>query len=49
VVVGAAIASWVGAVLFWWQLKTALRDYKEVPAGTVFWPGRQHSRSGQHS
>jgi len=24
--IGAAISSWLGAVVFWWQLRTALRQ-----------------------
>lgn len=30
---GAAVASWAGAVLFWLQLRHALRDSKDAPAG----------------
>jgi peptidoglycan biosynthesis protein MviN/MurJ (putative lipid II flippase) len=30
---GAAVASWAGAVLFWLQLRHALRDSKGGPAG----------------
>jgi peptidoglycan biosynthesis protein MviN/MurJ (putative lipid II flippase) len=37
---GAAIASWIGAVMFWLQLRTALREY-DLPEGTRFWPSRQ--------
>ena len=29
--VGAAIASWIGAVLFWWQLHKALRAEQLTP------------------
>jgi O-antigen/teichoic acid export membrane protein len=42
---GAAVASWIGALLFWHQLRVALRNYEDVPAGTIFWPGRT---SGRH-
>jgi O-antigen/teichoic acid export membrane protein len=35
--IGAAVASWFGALLFWWQLRVALRDRAE-PAGGL--PGR---------
>jgi hypothetical protein len=31
---GAAVASWAGAVLFWLQLRHALRDSQAAPAGT---------------
>lgn len=30
---GAAVASWAGAVLFWLQLRHALRDSRDAPAG----------------
>jgi len=42
---GGALASWIGALLYWWQLRVALKDYQGAPAGTVFWPGRT---SGRH-
>jgi O-antigen/teichoic acid export membrane protein len=41
---GAALASWIGALLYWWQLRVALREYKDA-SGTIFWPGRG---SGRH-
>jgi peptidoglycan biosynthesis protein MviN/MurJ (putative lipid II flippase) len=31
---GAALASWAGAVLFWLQLRDALRDSRNAPART---------------
>jgi O-antigen/teichoic acid export membrane protein len=31
---GAAVASWIGALLFWWQLRRALRESDRVPALT---------------
>jgi len=30
---GAAVASWAGAVLFWLQLRHALRDSRVAPPG----------------
>jgi O-antigen/teichoic acid export membrane protein len=30
---GAAVASWIGALLFWWYLRLALREFGNVPAG----------------
>ena len=44
--IGAAVASWIGALLFWWQLHVALRKFNDAPdtAGS-FWPGR---RGGRH-
>ena len=30
---GAAVASWIGALLFWWQFRTALRDHAGSPTG----------------
>jgi O-antigen/teichoic acid export membrane protein len=38
----AAVASWVGALLFWWQLRQALLDSSTVPVPGWLWPG--HSR-----
>jgi O-antigen/teichoic acid export membrane protein len=38
----AAAASWVGALLFWWQLRQALLDSGTVPVPGWLWPG--HSR-----
>lgn len=30
---GAAISSWIGALLFWWQLRSALRESATKPTG----------------
>ena len=38
-VVGIAVAIWLGALLWWWQLFAALRDAGHVPAGGRFWSG----------
>ena len=29
---GTALSSWIGAVLFWWELRAALREYRQLPA-----------------
>ena len=31
-VLGAAIASWIGALLFWWQLRVELKKFNSAPA-----------------
>ena len=41
---GAAFAGCVGALMFWWQLRGALREHPSVPEGNWFWPGR----TGRH-
>ena len=38
---GAAIATWLGALLAWWQLRAAIRESDQVPADHLFWPGRK--------
>jgi O-antigen/teichoic acid export membrane protein len=42
--IGAAVASWVGALLFWWQLRVALRNKAEPAKGLPSRPGGQHSK-----
>ena len=41
---GAAFAGCAGALMFWWQLRGALREHPSVPEGNWFWPGR----TGRH-
>ena len=41
--IGAAVASWIGALLFWWQLRTALRESDGLPDGT---PAGQDTSGG---
>ena len=41
---GAAFAGCAGALMFWWQLRGALREHASVPEGNWFWPGR----TGRH-
>ena len=46
---GAAVAAWLGALLLWWQLRAALRESSQVPAGHRIWsgpPDGQHRRPG---
>lgn len=40
--IGAAAASWIGALLFWRQLNTALRESGKVPAGVLSRPSAPH-------
>jgi peptidoglycan biosynthesis protein MviN/MurJ (putative lipid II flippase) len=30
---GAAVAAWVGVLVTWWQLRAALRESRQEPAG----------------
>jgi O-antigen/teichoic acid export membrane protein len=43
---GAAVASWIGALLFWLEFAKALHEYRDLPPGTRFWPARA---PGRHS
>ncbi len=45
--IGAAIASWIGALLFWWQLRVALRKFNEAPTEARVRPGSRSA--GRHS
>jgi hypothetical protein len=31
---GTALSSWIGALLFWWELRAALRDFRSLPTRT---------------
>jgi O-antigen/teichoic acid export membrane protein len=44
---GAAVATWVGALLWWWQLRVALRESGRIPDGGKSW-SRQPDRR-QHA
>ena len=46
---GAAAASWIGALLFWRQLRIALRESASRPAGYTGQPGQppQFSQAGE--
>jgi O-antigen/teichoic acid export membrane protein len=41
---GAAIASWIGSLLFWGHLRAALRESGGIPAGSRFWVSSQPGR-----
>jgi O-antigen/teichoic acid export membrane protein len=41
---GTAIAAWIGAFLFWWELRSALRDSHDLPLLSVRATGR-HRKS----
>ena len=43
---GIAVATWVGALVWWWQLHAGLRESGHVPAGSRFWPRRLGGRRG---
>jgi O-antigen/teichoic acid export membrane protein len=38
---GATVASWLGALVYWWQLREALRERRTAPGGEP--PGPDHS------
>jgi O-antigen/teichoic acid export membrane protein len=37
---GAAVATWLGAVVWWWQLGVAMRESDQIPAYAGGWLGR---------
>ena len=37
---GIALATWIGAVLWWWQLRAGLREFGRIPAGDQARPGQ---------
>jgi O-antigen/teichoic acid export membrane protein len=37
---GIAVATWIGALVWWWQLHAGLQEAGHVPAGSRFPPGR---------
>ena len=41
---GAAIATWVGALVWWWQLRLAIRESDQIPDESGWWPRRQDGR-----
>ena len=43
-VIGTAVATWLGAVVYWWQLRAALRETGKLD-GYLMWTGRP---SGRH-
>jgi hypothetical protein len=42
---GSAVAAWIGSLLFWWELRGALRDSRKFPAGN---PSRLAYQRGRH-
>ena len=43
-VVGTAIAIWIGTLMWWWQLHTALKEPAKVPGGVIASPARAAGR-----
>jgi hypothetical protein len=43
---GTAVATWLGAVMWWWQLRLGLRDYMEAAAQRA--SARRASSNGRH-
>jgi O-antigen/teichoic acid export membrane protein len=41
---GLAVSMWLGALVFWWQLRAALRESGERRCTRLVWPGRQAGR-----
>lgn len=46
---GVAVAAWVGTAIGWWQLRAALRESGQIPAGYRFWSGRPAGRHARPS
>jgi predicted MFS family arabinose efflux permease len=42
---GATVATWIGALVFWWQLRLTLRERRNAPAGQPSPPVRS---AGKH-
>lgn len=38
---GAALATWLGALVWWWQLRVAIRKSDKIPAHGTNWSGRR--------
>ena len=38
---GAALATWLGIAVWWWQLRVAMRESDKIPAHSLNWPGRR--------
>jgi O-antigen/teichoic acid export membrane protein len=43
---GAALATWLGALVWWWQLHVAMRESDKVPTQHRIWPGRHRDQEG---
>ena len=46
---GAAVAAWIGAMAFWWELNGAMRDYRKAAADKSSAPSHGSERSGEPS
>ena len=44
---GTAVAAWLGAVVWWWQLRVAMRESDKIPAHGLNWRGRRRGASEQ--
>ncbi len=45
-VCGVAVATWIGVLMWWWQLRAALRESGKVPASPSFWSSRRSEGQG---
>ena len=45
---GTALATWVGAGVYWWQLRAALRESGRLAHGHRSWLGRPPRQRGKH-
>jgi O-antigen/teichoic acid export membrane protein len=46
---GAAVAAWIGAMAFWWELNRAMRDHQKGVIDQPSGPSRGSERSGEPS
>ncbi len=44
---GTAVAAWLGAVVWWWHLRVAMRESDKIPAHGLNWPGRRREAAEQ--
>jgi O-antigen/teichoic acid export membrane protein len=44
---GAAVATWLGALVWWWQLRVAMRESDKIPAHRLNWFGRRRELGEQ--
>jgi O-antigen/teichoic acid export membrane protein len=45
----AAVATWLGAVVWWWQLRVAMRESDKIPAHGLNWSRRHRETAGRHA
>jgi O-antigen/teichoic acid export membrane protein len=45
----AAVATWLGAVVWWWQLRVAMRESDKIPAHGPNWSRRRRETAGRHA